>query len=62
MPLTFPSRFARRTGVPAGALDPGLARARSLGLVRTHGERIRASATGRRFLNDLVGCFLPAVA
>jgi putative oxygen-independent coproporphyrinogen III oxidase len=51
--------FTGRTGLPAAALEPGLAAARSRGLIEEHEGRCRATALGRRFLNDLQALFLP---
>ena len=51
--------FMERTGLPLAAAEPALSTAleRDL-LVRRHGE-IRPTALGLRFLNDLIGLFLP---
>ncbi len=54
-----PALFAERTGLSPLALEPGLARARELGLVEPGLARIQASERGMRFLNDLQALFLP---
>ncbi len=51
--------FERRTGLPARAAEAGLAAAQRRGLIEREGDRIRPSAVGRRFLNDLLREFLP---
>jgi oxygen-independent coproporphyrinogen-3 oxidase len=53
-----PALFERRTGLPAAALEPALARARQKGLIDEDGGRIRASAFGRAHLNALLREFL----
>jgi putative oxygen-independent coproporphyrinogen III oxidase len=56
----FPAAlFAARTGLPAAALEPGLRAAEAKGLVERDLDRIRPSALGRRFLNELQQLFLP---
>jgi len=54
--------FSARTGLPLARVAPILAAARERGLLEQDAERLRASALGRRFLNDLVAMFLPAGA
>src|SRR5690606_23447297 len=51
--------FTARTGLPLARVTPILAAARERGLLEPDEERLRASALGRRFLNDLVAMFLP---
>lgn len=51
--------FERATGLPATVLDGPLQRAKERELIDFDGEHIRASALGRRFLNDLLALFLP---
>ena len=52
--------FTERTGLPLEAARPALEAGRSRGWLETDGERIRPTATGRRFLDDLTALFLPA--
>ncbi len=57
----FPAAlFTERTGLPLEAARPALEAGRSRGWLETDGERIRPTATGRRFLDDLAALFLPA--
>jgi len=58
----FPAElFAARTGLPLFVAEPGLRAAESKGLIeRTPQAIIRPTERGRRFLNDLLGLFLPA--
>ncbi|MES9963478.1 MAG: radical SAM family heme chaperone HemW [Candidatus Sedimenticola sp. 20ELBAFRAG] len=49
--------FRTRTGLPLELLEPGLARAREMGLIEVGRERIVPTEQGRRFLNDLVSIF-----
>lgn len=51
--------FEARTGLPASALTPALQKAESRGLIDCGNGRVCASALGQRFLNDLLGLFLP---
>ena len=51
--------FTERTGLLATALEPGLAKAAQKQLIVREGARVRPTERGRRFLNDLVGLFLP---
>jgi oxygen-independent coproporphyrinogen-3 oxidase len=51
--------FAERTGLPLVAVDRPLAAAEAKGLVERDHLRIRPTALGRRFLNDLLQLFLP---
>lgn len=52
--------FAERTGLPLHAITAELRRARNAGLLEIEDGQLRASAQGRRFLNDLLQFFLPA--
>lgn len=52
--------FPVRTGLPGTALEAGLKAAEQKGLVARDLQRIRPTPRGRRFLNDLVGLFLPS--
>jgi oxygen-independent coproporphyrinogen-3 oxidase len=51
--------FAERTGLPIVAAERALAQAEVRGLLERDHERIRPTALGRRYLNDLLGLFLP---
>ena len=51
--------FEARTGIPAGAIESQLTEARRRGLLDTDPEYMRPTPLGRRFLNDLLGIFLP---
>jgi oxygen-independent coproporphyrinogen-3 oxidase len=51
--------FERATGLPAGVVAPRLAELASRGLLGIEGGRCRPSSLGFRFLNDLIGAFLP---
>ena len=56
----FPvSMFAERTGLPIVVAERALAQAEARGLLERDHERIRPTALGRRYLNDLLGLFLP---
>lgn len=50
--------FAERTGVPLAAISTQLQAAHEQGLLAPFAERIRPTARGRRFLNDLLQIFL----
>ena len=52
-------RFEERTGLPLASIEPQLATAEARGLIERDAFRLRASATGLRFLNDLQTLFLP---
>jgi oxygen-independent coproporphyrinogen-3 oxidase len=52
------ARFGERTGLPITAIEQPLAAAEAKGLIERDHVRIRASALGRRFLNDLLTLFL----
>ena len=51
--------FSRRTGLPRAALEPALSRAEEQGYVERDWQRVRPTERGQRFLNELVGLFLP---
>jgi len=53
------SSFAERTGYAASSIAPAVARAERLGLLERDPARFVATPLGRRFLNRLVGEFLP---
>ena len=56
----FPvAMFAERTGLQISAAERGLAAAEAKGLIERTTERIRPTALGRRYLNDLLVLFLP---
>ena len=56
----FPATlFTERTGLPLTSLEPALAQAGARGLVEHSAGIICATTLGRRFLNDLIGLFLP---
>jgi oxygen-independent coproporphyrinogen-3 oxidase len=54
-----PGLFTERTGQPLALLQEALAAARAEGLLEVDPRRIRPSARGWRYLNDLVMRFLP---
>ena len=57
----FPEElFAARAGLPQSLIDAGIKAAEGKELVERSAQRIRATALGRRFLNDLLELFLPA--
>jgi len=51
--------FSERTGLPFACLSSGIEQALARGLLDPDPARLRASPLGMRFLNDLVGIFLP---
>jgi oxygen-independent coproporphyrinogen-3 oxidase len=51
--------FAERTGLPIAVAERALAAAEAKGLIERDHLRIRPTALGRRFLNDLLLLFLP---
>ena len=56
----FPAQlFAQRTGLPLAAIEPSLQAAEKRGLLARDHATIAPTALGRRFLNDLMGMFLP---
>jgi oxygen-independent coproporphyrinogen-3 oxidase len=54
--------FAERTGLPIAVAERALAAAEAKGLIERDHLRIRPTALGRRFLNDLLLLFLPEQA
>jgi oxygen-independent coproporphyrinogen-3 oxidase len=52
--------YVARTGLPATTIDAALRAAESKALIERTEKRIRPTERGRRFLNDLLGLFLPA--
>ncbi len=54
-----PALFEQRAGRSLASLEPALSRAQARGLVERSATRIRPTALGRRFLDDLVAMFLP---
>jgi oxygen-independent coproporphyrinogen-3 oxidase len=54
-----PELFAARCGLPLLVAEPGLRAAEAKGLIERSNQKIQPTAMGRRFLNDLVGLFLP---
>jgi oxygen-independent coproporphyrinogen-3 oxidase len=54
-----PSLYEAHTGQPLLSIEPTLQHAEQAGLIERSVERIRPTARGRRYLNDLVGMFLP---
>ena len=55
-------RFEERTGLPSSAIEKALALAEARGLLEREAFRVRPSARGLLFLNDLQGLFLPVGA
>ncbi len=51
--------FNERTGLAIGTIEPTLRDARTRGWLETDAERFVATGLGRRYLNDVVGLFLP---
>lgn len=61
LPQGFPEKlFGERTGQSLSAAEPALSQACARGLLERSGERIRPTALGLRFLNELLALFLPA--
>jgi len=54
------SLFAERTGLPLAIVAGALREAERRGLLEPDPSRLRATALGRRFLNDLQALFLPS--
>jgi len=54
-----PALFEARTGLPFDLLQPTIHEAKRKALVELVGDTVRASALGRRFLNDLLELFVP---
>jgi len=57
-----PAMFAERTGLALAAVEGPLERAQAAGLLERNAFAIRPTPRGRRFLNDLLGLFLPVPA
>ncbi len=55
-PLTL---FSARTGLTQDWLEPGLSRAKARDLIVQNEARLRPTALGQRFLNDLLAFFAP---
>ena len=53
------SAFVERTGLPIVVAEQPLARAQARGLLERDHMHVRPTALGRRYLNDLLGLFLP---
>ena len=53
-----PALFGERPGLPAAAIEPGLAEAERRGLVERAPGRVRPTARGFDFLSDLQQIFL----
>lgn len=53
------SLFSERTGLPITAIQPQLNQAEQQGLITRDHIRITPTDKGQRFLNDLLGIFLP---
>jgi oxygen-independent coproporphyrinogen-3 oxidase len=51
--------FVARTGLPLAAAESALGEAETRGLIRRDAARIAPTELGQRFLNDLLGLFLP---
>jgi len=56
------AEFEAATGLARSLLAPGLAKARTLGLMETTATGWRITARGHAYLNDLHSVFLPATA
>jgi putative oxygen-independent coproporphyrinogen III oxidase len=54
--------FTERTGLPIERIEPEIQNARRKGLIEVDPYAVRATALGRRFLNDLLMGFLPEPA
>ncbi len=54
-----PALFAERTGLALATVEGPLERAQAAGLIERDAFVIRPTLRGRRFLNDLLGLFLP---
>jgi putative oxygen-independent coproporphyrinogen III oxidase len=54
-----PSLFLDRTGLPLNCIRPELERAESKGLIKWDIRQLKATATGQRYLNDLLQLFMP---
>ncbi|MDP9198173.1 MAG: radical SAM family heme chaperone HemW [Pseudomonadota bacterium] len=56
-----PANFERATGLSMEMILPTIAALECRGLLSAAGDRLRPTALGFRFLNDLMAAFLPAV-
>jgi len=56
-----PSLFLERTGLPLTCIRPELEQAESRGLIAWDIHRIKPTALGQRYLNDLLQIFMPEV-
>ncbi|HEY9132357.1 MAG TPA: radical SAM family heme chaperone HemW [Dyella sp.] len=50
--------FAERTGLPDTAIAPALAQAQARGWLEVRPDRLKTTALGQRFLNDVIASFL----
>ena len=50
--------FSERTGLPFGALEPGMSRALAKGLLQRRGDQLSPTARGLDFLSDVQALFL----
>jgi len=55
-------QFSATTGLDPAAIEPQLTAAYARGWLERDGDRVRATEFGRRFLNDVIGAFLPEPA
>ncbi len=55
-----PGLYGQRTGLPLMTIGPALRAAEMKGLIETAEKQIKPTERGQRFLNDLLGLFLPA--
>jgi len=55
-----PELFPARAGLPLSLIEKGMRAAEEKKLIERTSQRIRPTARGRRFLNDLTALFLPA--
>ena len=53
------SLFSERTGLALSSVEKPMAQATAQGLLESSTDQIRATALGRRFMNDLIALFLP---
>jgi oxygen-independent coproporphyrinogen-3 oxidase len=54
--------FSERTGLPISVITEQLTFAEQRGWIEWDRFQLKPTATGQKFLNDLVGLFLPADA
>ena len=55
-----PELFQQRTGLPITTIEASLQKAERRNLIERDWKRIRPTARGQRFLNELLELFLPA--